>query len=177
MKHHIVIEKGKLRSIYNRELEAYYARLNPQRNRASWVEPQNLVLRCLFHVVRWCVSDNSRMAQWTRDWSCQWRINLARSSGPVLGPYTSRLEAISAEVAWLRDNWLLVPKEETMLVLSRKQKEQICIGDDIVLTVVAIKGDVVRIGIEAPQQIPVHRAEIRRKIDSQQQQNTEGDSA
>lgn len=47
-----------------------------------------------------------------------------------------------------------------MLVLSRKTDERIMIGDDIVLTIVDIRGDKVRLGIEAPREVPVHRQEV-----------------
>jgi carbon storage regulator len=47
-----------------------------------------------------------------------------------------------------------------MLVLSRKKNESIVIDDRIVLTVVEIRGDKVRLGIEAPREVPVHRKEI-----------------
>ncbi|OHB82508.1 MAG: carbon storage regulator [Planctomycetes bacterium RBG_16_64_12] len=47
-----------------------------------------------------------------------------------------------------------------MLILSRKLNEQIVIGDQIVVTVVAIRGGSVRLGIEAPGNVPVHRREI-----------------
>lgn len=47
-----------------------------------------------------------------------------------------------------------------MLVLSRQRDEKIMIGDDIVLTVVAIRGDRVRLGVEAPKETPVHRREV-----------------
>lgn len=47
-----------------------------------------------------------------------------------------------------------------MLVLSRKVNEQIIIGDDIIVTVVAIRGTHVRIGIEAPPNVSVHRREV-----------------
>ena len=47
-----------------------------------------------------------------------------------------------------------------MLVLSRHPDEKIHIGDHIVLTVVEVRGDRVRIGIEAPRDITVHRHEI-----------------
>ena len=47
-----------------------------------------------------------------------------------------------------------------MLVLSRHRDESIMIGDDIVVTIVDIRGDKVRLGINAPQGIPVHRHEI-----------------
>ncbi len=44
-----------------------------------------------------------------------------------------------------------------MLVLSRKRNEQIVIAENIVITVVEIRGDKVRLGIEAPKDVPVHR--------------------
>jgi len=47
-----------------------------------------------------------------------------------------------------------------MLVLSRHRDESIIIGDDIVITVVDIRGDKVRLGIDAPTDIPVHRQEV-----------------
>ena len=47
-----------------------------------------------------------------------------------------------------------------MLVLSRKKNESIVIADNIVITVVEIRRDKVRLGIEAPKDIPVHRREV-----------------
>lgn len=47
-----------------------------------------------------------------------------------------------------------------MLVLSRKKNETINIGDDITIVVVEIRGDKVRLGIEAPKEVPVHRKEV-----------------
>ncbi|MEI8371681.1 MAG: carbon storage regulator CsrA [Planctomycetota bacterium] len=47
-----------------------------------------------------------------------------------------------------------------MLVLSRQRDESIIIGDNVVITIVDIRGDKVRLGIEAPQEIPVHRQEV-----------------
>jgi len=47
-----------------------------------------------------------------------------------------------------------------MLVLSRKLGERIVIGDDIVITIVKIDRSQIRIGIEAPQDVPVYREEI-----------------
>ena len=47
-----------------------------------------------------------------------------------------------------------------MLVLSRHRDESIMIGDDVVITIVDIRGDKVRLGIDAPQHIPVHRQEV-----------------
>ncbi len=51
-----------------------------------------------------------------------------------------------------------------MLVLSRHRDESIMIGDDVVITVVDIRGDKVRLGIDAPQEIPVHRQEVYEAI-------------
>lgn len=51
-----------------------------------------------------------------------------------------------------------------MLVLSRKHDETIMIGDDIEITIVDIKGDTVRVGINAPRSVAVHRKEIYEAI-------------
>ncbi len=51
-----------------------------------------------------------------------------------------------------------------MLVLSRQRDESIMIGDNIVITVVDIRGDKVRLGISAPTEIPVHRQEVYEAI-------------
>lgn len=51
-----------------------------------------------------------------------------------------------------------------MLVLSRHRDESIIIGDDVVVTIVDIRGDKVRLGIQAPQDIPVHRQEVYEAI-------------
>ncbi len=53
-----------------------------------------------------------------------------------------------------------------MLVLSRKQDEKIIIGDSITVMVVAIQGDKVRLGIEAPKHVTVHREEVYKAIQS-----------
>ena len=50
-----------------------------------------------------------------------------------------------------------------MLVLTRKVGEEIIIGDDIHVKVVAVQGDRVRLGIEAPRSIPVDRLEVHRR--------------
>ena len=47
-----------------------------------------------------------------------------------------------------------------MLVLSRKKDESIVINNDITIVVVEIRGDKVRLGVEAPKEIPVHRREV-----------------
>ena len=51
-------------------------------------------------------------------------------------------------------------REPAMLVLSRHRDESIMIGDNVMITIVDIRGDKVRLGIDAPQEIPVHRQEV-----------------
>jgi carbon storage regulator len=56
-----------------------------------------------------------------------------------------------------------------MLVLSRKKNESIIINDDITIVVVEIRGDKVRLGVEAPKEVPVHRNEVYEAIRRGQQ--------
>ncbi|MBS0265779.1 MAG: carbon storage regulator CsrA [Planctomycetes bacterium] len=62
-----------------------------------------------------------------------------------------------------------------MLVLSRQRDESIIIGDNIVITVVDIRGDKVRLGIQAPTEIPVHRQEVYEAIQRENIRATGGD--
>ena len=55
-------------------------------------------------------------------------------------------------------------EENTMLVLSRKKDESIIINDNIVVTVVDIRGDKVRLGFDAPKEVPIHRREVYEAI-------------
>ena len=64
-----------------------------------------------------------------------------------------------------------------MLVLSRHKNESIRIGEDVIITVVEIRGDKIRLGIEAPRDIPVHRSEvydaIKRQAAEEKEENKE----
>ena len=62
-----------------------------------------------------------------------------------------------------------------MLVLSRHRDESIMIGDDVVVTIVDIRGDKVRLGIDAPQDIPVHRQEVYEAIKRENREATQVD--
>ena len=63
-----------------------------------------------------------------------------------------------------------------MLVLSRNRDEQIVISDNIVVTVVEIRGDKVRLGIDAPKDIPVHRQEVFDAIQRENKQRSDKSS-
>ena len=58
----------------------------------------------------------------------------------------------------------LEERTTSMLVLSRKRKEVIVIRDDIFITVMEIRRDKVRLGVDAPQEVPVHRREVYEAI-------------
>ncbi len=60
-----------------------------------------------------------------------------------------------------------------MLVLARRQNESIMIGDNVEITILEIRGEKVRLGINAPSEVPVHRKEIYRSII--ERNNHEGD--
>ena len=62
-----------------------------------------------------------------------------------------------------------------MLVLSRQRDESIVIGDNIVITIVDIRGDKVRLGIQAPVEIPVHRQEVYDAIQRENMQAAQSD--
>jgi carbon storage regulator len=58
-----------------------------------------------------------------------------------------------------------------MLVLSRKKEESIIINDNIVVTVVEIRGDKVRLGFDAPKEVPIHRREVYEAIKRSEAEN------
>lgn len=60
-----------------------------------------------------------------------------------------------------------------MLVLSRKKNESIVINDDITIVVVEIRGDKVRLGVEAPKEVPVHRNEVYEAIRRNQHESND----
>ena len=60
-----------------------------------------------------------------------------------------------------------------MLVLGRKPGERIKIGDDITIHILSQQGQQIRVGIEAPSDVPVHREEIYEKIKQEQSTETE----
>ena len=70
-------------------------------------------------------------------------------------------KAFTEEPYWLKYN---NQGDETLLILTRRTGETLNIGDNIQVTVLGIKGNQVRIGINAPKDVAVHREEIYEKI-------------
>lgn len=70
--------------------------------RASHVEPDGLVFRLLFHILRHVFGDKGRMSDFTRSWPCLWRIDTSPVGGPILPErYRNRRDAIEAEIEFL----------------------------------------------------------------------------
>lgn len=61
-----------------------------------------------------------------------------------------------------------------MLVLTRRVGETLVVGDDVSITVLGVKGNHIRIGIDAPKEVPVHREEIYHRIQREQREQTNG---
>lgn len=61
-----------------------------------------------------------------------------------------------------------------MLILTRRVGESLIIGDDVVVNVLGVKGNQVRIGVDAPKDVTVHREEIYDRIQAEKDQSTTG---
>lgn len=57
-----------------------------------------------------------------------------------------------------------------MLVLSRKVGESVVIGDNVTVTILEVRGDIVRVGIDAPRSVAVHRAELLEQLEKSNQE-------
>ena len=63
-----------------------------------------------------------------------------------------------------------------MLILTRRVGETVMIGDEVTITVLGVKGNQVRVGINAPKSVAVHREEIYERIKREQQGESQGES-
>ncbi len=61
-----------------------------------------------------------------------------------------------------------------MLILTRRVGESVMIGEDVTITILAVKGNQTRLGINAPEKIPVHREEIYERIRRERKENVLG---
>lgn len=102
---------------------------------------------------------------------------MGAASRPVLGAYNRG----GVSTRFVQDLWKcgscarsknagLARMGAAMLVLSRQKNQSICIGQDVTITVVDIRGDKVRLGVAAPRTLPVHREEIYQLIRDENQQ-------
>ena len=61
-----------------------------------------------------------------------------------------------------------------MLILTRKANETLTVGNEVAVTILGVKGNQVRIGVNAPKEVPVHREEVYNRIKDEQQQEHTG---
>jgi carbon storage regulator len=69
-------------------------------------------------------------------------------------------------------NFIYCKGDAEMLILTRRVGEVLMINDNISITVLGVKGNQIRLGIDAPKEVPVHRKEIYQRIKAEQTQDT-----
>ena len=76
-------------------------------SRASHVEPCNPVLRVVFYTLRYFFGEWGKVGEFTRRWSCLWRVNFSPINGPLVPiEWATRESAIEFEVEYLEKEWL-----------------------------------------------------------------------
>ena len=101
-------ESGDLKMLETAMAEPFKILGTAVTKRASHVEPYDFWPRVAFTVLRKLVSDDSRIADWTRRWGCFWRVNTKPVGGPILrnqygniAAWWIREDAIAAEIEFL----------------------------------------------------------------------------
>jgi len=72
--------------------------------RAGHVIPASPLLRGIWESIRHEFKGDHEIEEWCRCWACEWVVDLSRSGGPQLGPFTDRAAAIRAEEKWVFEN-------------------------------------------------------------------------
>lgn len=103
----VIRDGGKIEMIMDGEVStAIIGDSDKTIRRASHVEPINWLLRRVFHLLRGHFGEEGKVASWTRNWNCVWRVNMTPSNGPIFGTFDDRDQALDAEVNWLNTNYL-----------------------------------------------------------------------
>jgi carbon storage regulator len=97
----------------------------------------------------------------------------AWTGAPLSASSLKNLGSVSDALRRGKD-WTHWPRRNDMLILTRRVGESLMIGDNVTVTVLGVKGNQVRIGVNAPKEVAVHREEIYEKI---QAEKTGEDSA
>ena len=88
-----------------------------------------------------------------------------KATDPVCSLATLVRNAHLQTVFWLGDSRFIFFKEgRKMLVLNRKRDEKVIIGNEVVVTVLDVRGDQVRLGFAGPVEVPIHREEVYHRI-------------
>jgi carbon storage regulator len=90
---------------------------------------------------------------------------LSHKSKKAFGKVTELKREVAGEPASGRIETVISQGGLIMLVLSRKRGEAITIGNGVTVTVLAVQGDRVKLGVVAPAEVPVHRQEIHERIE------------
>jgi hypothetical protein len=100
------ISGGKTTFLVNEYTKAFIPASAPIK-RASHVEPLKLWQACIFRALRAAFGDEGRVANWTRDWKCQWVVDCRPINGPLHPQvFSNRAEAIEFEIKYLNKTLL-----------------------------------------------------------------------
>ena len=100
----VTFHQGVATFVCDEELIPLLSHGQATRTRLSNVVPSGSPIRLLaFQALRWAFGDMGKVAAWTRLWRGPWEARMV-ATGEVLGPYQTRIEALAAERAWIREH-------------------------------------------------------------------------